>query len=316
MKIAFFLFAINVFVISCHSLKNEDIRNSDPDIPRNQVFDYSFSVKTAAKYYIENISETDIELEIDDKKIERSSKLESAIILEPLQDSSNILIRVSYEKIIITTQDQEGDEVIVDADHATKAFNTVDNILGIIKDAPFYISLDSNGNVVKVSGTQEIINKVLNEVASRAKDSETKIKELVEQLVGESYIKSSFNQNFKIFPDTSVHIGSKWSKEYEESATINFISKNNYEVTKLNDEIVALKFKGDIKSGSIPASLMGTNVQTKITGTQTGKMEFDRASGMMIKSSSTTEIEGTVEVMGKVIPLNIEIKKSTTTRKF
>jgi hypothetical protein len=104
-----------------------------------------------------------------------------------------------------------------------------------------------------------------------------------------------------------VHIGDKWKLFSNEKSDISFNVKNFYTLKEINDGVASIESNGEIASDSTDTNLMGYNVTTDLKGQQQGEYAMDIKTGMLMHCKITAAIKGTIQMMGREIPIEIEM---------
>ncbi len=130
------------------------------------------------------------------------------------------------------------------------------------------------------------------------------------ELVEKSLVKNNMERLFKIFPDSAVHIGDKWKMEYKDEGNFNLVVKDLLTLKSVEDGKAIVESDGHISSDSSVTSIMGYKLNSSLNGVQKGTYEIDIKSGMMANCEISANIEGILEVIGRAVPvkINIEIK--------
>ncbi|MEI9943599.1 MAG: DUF6263 family protein [Chitinophagaceae bacterium] len=108
------------------------------------------------------------------------------------------------------------------------------------------------------------------------------------------------NSFFKVLPDYEVGIGDTWKDstitEHEKSVTENTL-------TAITDSTIIIEFKTTSTSTTL-SEMMGRESKTKLNTTTTGKTILDKATGIIKEKTSSSQSNGSKEVMGSTLPMN------------
>lgn len=105
-----------------------------------------------------------------------------------------------------------------------------------------------------------------------------------------------------------VNFGDKWKMAYKEDGDISFALKDFFTLKNVEDGKAFVTSSGLISSDSTASSMMGYQVNSDLKGKQEGEYEIDIQSGMMANCKVSTNIEGTLNVMGREVPINMDIE--------
>ncbi len=129
-------------------------------------------------------------------------------------------------------------------------------------------------------------------------------------------IRKNIDQLFKIFPDSAVRVGDRWKISSQEKGGVNFRISHSFILKSISDGEANVESRGEIVSDTAETELMGYNVTTDLKGEQSSDYDIDIKSGMMLNGKINTDIDGTIQSMGKNIPLKISIAIKITGKKL
>ena len=137
-----------------------------------------------------------------------------------------------------------------------------------------------------------------------------------DQVIGKSFIRGNMDQLFKMFPDSAVHVGDKWKLDTDAVNELNLKIKTIYELKDIDEDITTLESEGILANEKVQGNLMGYDVTANLSGKITGEYEHETKTGMLLKSRVSSKMEGTIEVMGREVPVTIRTLLSITGKKI
>lgn len=78
-----------------------------------------------------------------------------------------------------------------------------------------------------------------------------------------------------------------------------------YTLESVDNERAIIGFKGQVKSDSTTANLQGYDVSSNLSGKEEGEYEMDVTTGMLKKALVDTKVSGSLTMMGRDIPIDI-----------
>jgi len=198
------------------------------------------------------------------------------------------------------------------AANARNSIEPMERLLGILKTADISATLDPSGEVRFVSGYKEMVDKFVASMSATDSYGRTTIRQRWDQLIEDGMVKKNMEQLFKIFPDSAVHIGDTWTLNSRQKTDLSMNVKNIFKLKSIGDGMATITSEGDIKSDNTPGNLMGYDVTSNLTGNSTGKYKVDVISGMLLSCQVDATIKGSIQLLGKEIP--IAIKMNTTVK--
>jgi len=259
---------------------------------------YRFTVNppAGARYHYAIISETESQVEYNDRKLEKSNKVDLAVFYDILKNTPDgILLRITYDKIKITGSD------------ASQAGNFLSDAL---KADSLIILVKADGNIISQSRHKEIADKIL--TAARINDPYIKrvFNEQMSQLAGEDFVKNTIQQTFKLFPDSAVYIGDSWVLKNQWPGLIKSDGLTEYTLKAIENGLATIDARAQSSSGSdVPTNIMGYDVQPDIKVRQEARFQTDVSTGMLLSGQSKISVEGTVSVMGRQVPMKMRMAR-------
>lgn len=303
MKKQFLAVSLLVIIAACNLRPGGDRGTTSPD----KILQLRLRPDSGADYNYNVTNETKTTFDVNDKTIENKTKTNYVVNYSVDKDTSgNSEVRIKYKEIHIYNKNN-GEETEMDADNAANSSNPVEQMLGALVKARITATINPSGDVIKVDGYQEIASQYLSQInvdvsAKIAAQNQWK------QLVEKSLVKNNMNRLFKIFPDSAVHIGDKWKMENKDEGDLNILVKNLLTLKSIEDGKAIVESSGHISSDSSAPSIMGYELNSSLKGVQKGEYEINIKSGMLENCNISANIEGTIHVVGRDIPINIDIK--------
>ena len=85
------------------------------------------------------------------------------------------------------------------------------------------------------------------------------------------------------------------------------VIKNTYKLKAINSEIALIQSSAKISNDNSPMNFQGlNNVTASIEGEQEAEYEMEAKTGMLISCNIITNVSGTVQVMGREVPIKIK----------
>jgi hypothetical protein len=301
-----------IFILLAYSCKQND---GGVKSTRLNYYNLTMNISSDAKHYCTLESETQTMVEYNNNKAETNNTSEIGLICEMSTDSANQhVLKITYDKIRIVLRDKDGEQVLNTTN--TNSLDPVERLLRGIIGASLSVYLDSTGDILDIKGSKEISDKILAAMAAQDEDTKRFVHEQIPKLAGESFVKNNLQQVFKLFPDSTVKVGDTWSRTLSQSQDIKFDANTTYTLSSVDDGIAEIESESEIGNIKSTNAIMGHEVSSNLTGRQTGNFKADISTGMLLRGESNTSIEGTMQVMGREVPISIKMKKQITSRKI
>ena len=171
----------------------------------------------------------------------------------------------------------EGKTVVVDTKAAAPKEEQLKNIWNINKvlaGSKFTVKMKENGEVISISGINDLYAKIEKAVSPLIKDAKAK-KAFIEQFkqgFNEKMIKEEFSKGINILPKKGVKIGESWTETDNITPDGKVKSSVTYTLAKVENGIAEISIKGGIPLKSEKQ-------------TQQGNITIDQNTGWIKKSS-------------------------------
>lgn len=312
MKKTWVYFALIFLIVSCNE-ETSRVSNEDP----SKIFKLSLNPTANADYHYDITNETVMDIEVDGKGIENTNKSDASVNYRISKDGiGSLLLTLQFEKIHIYTKNGKNIKEL-DSDNKLSS-DPVIRLLGILKETTFQSTLNSNGESKIISGYKEFSDKIIEAFPATDEVTRNAIESQWNKTIGEKLVKQNTSQLFQVFPDTPVHVGSIWSTTDIQEGELPLTVENVFTLKSINDDRAIIKCAGTIASsnGQINISGIGNNVTTELKGEQEAEYEIETKTGMVINSKTKSDVSGTIQVMGRTIPLKIKTSIKVKGRKL
>ncbi len=186
-----FLFAAGMFLTAASILGCKS---------KNEV-DLKFNVQPGTKFQYSTVTS---------QQIKQSQGGQSANIDQQITMTSNFevgaaegenkKITVSYDRIAMKTT---GENVSITYDSKDTAHSDLPlKYLGYMINKPFHVILNPKGDVVRVTGLQEVVDEIV--LKNTDPVTTPALKQQIEQQFSDSVVRSILQQSFSIYPDKPV----------------------------------------------------------------------------------------------------------------
>jgi hypothetical protein len=180
-------------------------------------------------------------------------------------------------------------------------------LLGGLRTANIVAVVSPTGQVRSVSGFKDMYDRYVSQSATANPFELNAVKERWNHTVGDELVNKNMEQLFRIFPDSAVHIGDKWQQApSSQKGELGLKPTNTFTLTDIHDHTAFIESQGTITSDSTATQFMGYSVTTDLKGKQTGEYQVDTKTGMLLSATINVNVEGTLQAMGREIPLTIE----------
>jgi hypothetical protein len=270
------------------------------------------------KYYYDISGDMHSRSDVKDKKIESSSHSDLGLTYEALTDSAGyVRLKISYDKLHIKIKNGDLEKDVTANKDASTSADPIEGVLGNILGTNLFITLDPQGNIVKVDGGKELSARILGAIDAPGVDTKTIIRQQMEGLVGEKFVRSTLQEVFKLFPDTAIYIGDSWKHNVETPEDVKLALDRRLTLESIKGNNAHVDDHTEfVKQDDASISIMGENVPAEIKGEQKGFYDVDTTSGMVLKAQSDLSLQGTLHVLNVEVPVKISTSKKISGKKI
>lgn len=302
-----FIFTSPLFLLSCQTQQSSktDSKKFDPD----KTYQLHLSPAAGSNYHYDIINEINVDLEVDDKEVNNQNKTEVGVNYKIGLDSVNNYVFSSvYDKIHITSRKNDT-ETELDAANGAFSLNPTEKMLGLLKDATINVTVTPLGDVINMSGYKEIGEKLIENFSEFDIAGKKAAREQWETQVGNGLIKKNFDQLFKFFPDSTIHLGDTWKLTSRQEGDLSYNITSSYKLKAINSEIAIIESTGKINTSrnDNKSSDLDEATVVNITGEQTTEIEIETKTGMVINGKVKTSFEGSVMALGREVPVKAKM---------
>ncbi len=301
----FYGFLLLLIVASCKSPSDSDKNNAHNS---DSTYRLQLNPISGSAYRYDVTSTTDMQLEMDDNKINNSNKTTVGVIYTITRDSSGyFLFNMKYDKLHLYTKNGET-ETELDADGGRMALNPAERMLAMLKEASLTAVVTSTGVVKEVKGYKELSEQLLSTLDRNDINGRQIAQRQLDKMIAGEMIQKNLDQLLKIFPDSAVRVGEKWSINSQQKGEFVLNAQNTFTLKDMTSTIASITSESQITSDSNPVTVMGNTVKANLKGTQQGKYEVETKTGMLLNSEIESEINGDIQMQGRTVPVTIKMK--------
>ena len=256
------------------------------------------SAGSVLKFNLEKDKQYDYEVmwDMDQEVMDKNSKINllAGYSFEVIEEKDKIkTLRGVYQhfklymKIMDMEMDIDTDKPVVDTG-GDDQMSIMKKLFTGIKGKAFTMKVDEEGNVLSVSGFDDVINGMIDS-AGVNEDMKLQMRMSLRDQFNEQELKNQFAQVFTIFPNKVVKVGDSWKKDYRMGGKMTANFSTTYTVKKMEADQVTL----DANTIIVPAG-----GEMEITGKQTGTLLVDGKNGLVINADYTQVMDAKMKDFG------------------
>jgi len=216
-------------------------------------------------------------------EISQHMKLQSSYIVENAA-GNNKKLTINYDRFYIKSS-SNGLEMEFDSQDSTKQPAELAGA-GQIVNHPFSIVVDTKGEILKV-------------------DQHLAPGDSASFQLSDSSIRQMMEQTLNVYPEKPVKPGDSWQRTF--ATNVGFMDMqvvSTYKLVSLSDEQAHIEIDATIKSKASRHPEI-QDMQIEMNGTQTGSMDIEIETGLIIDSRFVQNVTGKMVLTGNEIPMTL-----------
>lgn len=246
---------------------------------------FNFFPDSAYRYTLKNnISLTQ---EIDKEKaitIHQNMTLTNAYKIISLKTEERT-VSVTYERIVMSSGNQ-----LFSLDYDSENDNGTDPMYEDLRnliDKNFKMVISPAGNII----ASEPVIRTRNEHIGAYNFDDSSIRKIMLHVL-------------QVYPSRKVEVGSIWERSYATSVGFaNVRVRNRYQLISIEKGIAHIELQGRINSDNAEQT---RNSDMELRGLQSGEMDIDLKSGLVISGKISQQLSGNMNITGQSTPVDIE----------
>ena len=261
------------------------------------------------EYIYTSINQMNIEQEVKGEAIE--SKVETTITTryKSLPDSINgFRLHLTYEGFEMKIN-AAGEEKELDAGTAGQSYLPEEKIFAAFNNASIQANIDTLGRVQNIQGIHSIIEQ-MQQLGGNNSQAQQAVQNLARQYLSDAIMKTTIEQQTKIFPRRNMKVGEIWTQQSKVSPEMDVSYPVTYKLVSISNGIANITVAGDVALNDQRTSLNNYSAVMSLEGKQKGAIKVNLNTGMIEQSKTSFIASGTMQLMGMEIPLKLENKLS------
>lgn len=296
-------YTVTFLFFTCKMQPGSDRHYAD-DNP-NKVYKLRLNPAAGAVYDYDITNGAEFKMKVDDKEVDNQSKSTAAVSYAIDKDSAgDFVLNIVYNKIHLSSKKKD-EETEMDADHNANSSDRVEKLLALMKGTAIQATISPRGDIKSIQGYDDLKAKIMASFNADDAYGKAMAGKQWDQRIKEGLIKKNMEELFKIFPDSAVHVGDKWKLSSVQKDEVSLDIKSTYILKDIRDGVAIIESEGEVSSDNTVGSSMGYEFTADLKGKQEGDFEMETATGMILSSRVTADIDGEMEIMGRKVPITI-----------
>lgn len=261
--------------------------NNNGSSTDNGPIELKLNFKPGAKYKYIKESKESIEPQIKGASIAISQNMTTEAIYQVTSAGQDKTITFSYDRIALKSGNSMMSVEFDSKDTAKQSQKIFQSITDVLHK-PYTATLTADGNIVNIKKPSAVDTNASSSELNQFSD--TAIHNMLQQL-------------FNVYPGKPVKIGDTWTSKSESAISfLNAASDNTYKLASISNGIAHIEINSNLISGAADnPEIKGLNMR----GTQTGTLDVEISTGLIVDYKLTRHMDGDMDMMGMSAPTTI-----------
>lgn len=304
-----FAFLVCIAAISCKNSDEQPQFHKDPDF-----FQFRLNPELGKKYSYSIINKSELEQEINGDEIDNSNALEMGVEYVFEKDTvPGYILTIGYNKFRLSIKAMD-EKKELDAAKALSAVMPVDKMFAAFDDAVLTARTDTLGTVLSIGGVESIKNK-MTELAGSDQEARQMLDGSLKQYLNEQFFKQLVEGNLKAISEKKMKVGDTISVSTPVGGELNITASVIYKLVSIKNGIAKIVSDAKIDIGEQHLTIDNTDIIASMKGKQSGTIEIETGSGMLLESESELNLKGTMQVTGSELPFKMKTLNTVSLNK-
>ena len=195
----------------------------------------------------------------------------------------------------------------------------ISELLGILKNKPFFVKMSRTGKVSEVRNIETIFAQLFDKFPQLTAAQKQQIQDQLMQAYGEKAFKGNLEMISAIFPDSPVSKGDKWPVNIQLESGMACKLETVYELTDIGRTYYQLSGNTIMESADKDAYIETNGMPLKydLQGTMLSDIKINKKTGWIMNATITQAIKGTAYIKdnpkmpgGMTIPITMNSEMS------
>jgi hypothetical protein len=231
-------------------------------------------------------------------------------VLELTRDGARL--EVQYSSLKVDSKSPMGN---VNVDSNGKSENMENKVVRSMIGKPFYVYMTRHGVIEKVEGSENLLSGInslgLNDATMQ------NARQLLQQTVGESSLKTSLETGLLNYPDKKVAMGDTWRNKTELTFNFPILLDNEWSLKTMEGSVATIEANGELTTTDkekITTLPNGIKSKVDLAGKQSAAGKLNVKTGWPTELTVTSRMSGKLVLLaGGMIPSDMDVPMDIST---
>jgi len=269
-----------------------------------------FKPSIGSKYRMTVNSSQKMDRESNGENVATTNIADYTLLYETTKSEGDFTaVKMIFERMK-TVDKSMGSEAVMDSENKD-TLDPISKIVASIKGAEFTMDINKQGEVKNMQGMDGLTKRMVDAAGKNLSPAQAaQMGESLKSVMSDDMLRSMTEQSFKIFPYKKVRVGDSWVASTKTKSIVDMIVTTTYTLQKIENGTATLGVSSVITPDGGEKVMDGQRVQQTLSGSQTGTMEVELASGMTMHASINQKSTG--QLRTDSLQMNIVIDGTTS----
>lgn len=219
--------------------------------------------------------------------------------VKEVRDDGTAVVQITYDSVQFKQQGPTGS---IEYDSANPPANLPAMAKGFaaLVGQGFTMEVTPTGKVTKIEGAGEMISNMLKQMDMPMPSARATLEEKMKEQFGDDALREMMEQMTAIYPGEPVGIGGSWTKRMVVSKGFPIIMDNTWTLKSRQDGVAVVDVQSKVapNPSAGPMDMGMVKIGHQLSGTQSGTLELDEATGWTLRSTLQQKLAGKMTVTG------------------
>lgn len=246
----------------------------------------------------------------------QKNEMKTIYTVEDVQEDGTLVLKVTYDAMVFKMENPDPNQTIeYDSTDTSTAVGPMASILDAVVGQSFTITITSDGHVKEIQGADALLGRIQEKINELPEGPERAGMETQFKMqYGDEALKANTENSFNMYPDNPVGIGDTWQRKTTMNQGFPMVVDSIYTLKERKDGIATIDIFAMIQPDrdTGPTEMGSVKLQYNISGSLTGVMEMQEATGWPIRSNQNLRLSGSITVQSPEMQQPMSIPMSIT----
>jgi len=267
-----------------------------------------YNLKVGEKYGLKQLTTQAIEQNISGMAQNITNTIGGDVTVTIKDKSGDVYTsEVVFESMLFKMESAMMNMTYDSKDESADQNNPLNKTFSLIVGHPFQMKFDHRGNILEVTGFEEVVNKLIAAFGDNPQQGEMMKQALSGQFSNES-MKHSMSSMLIVYPDEKIKVGTQWTSNTKLVQPVAINNTFNYNIDAVSKDVVSLSGTGTLATVEGQSKEQGGMTQHfDLKGDMELTANINAQTGWPSEVKLTQNMDGQVAIESAQLPAPMEV---------